>query len=75
MLTNLVATLFGLFMKFSSTAHAARAAPQPMDIPQPIGVRDSSSPDMCIGVGSLENGAQVVEKSCSAAHPASSTPF
>lgn len=30
---------------------------------------------MCIGVESLENGAQVVEKSCSAAHPASSTPF
>lgn len=75
MLANSVAILVGLFTALASTAHATPVPSHRSQLRRPISARISSSPDMCIGVELLENGAQVFEKNCTNSNPNGTTPF
>jgi hypothetical protein len=75
MLTLSVAILTCLFNAVADNANAAPATSHCSQLRRSVNARSSSSPDMCIGVEILQNGAQVIDENCTSFNPTSSPPF
>lgn len=75
MFTSKLAALLSLFIHLANSTNAASIETHPAMSKRATGAQISASPDFCIGVEVLANGARVTDKNCTQFGPTSTPPF